>query len=354
MVWLQCLCQLQAGQHPASRPCTWHAVRQPPAATQPSAFSQDQAGGSQEPARGCKRQAPAWSSVEIVDVIEVWGEASNVHDLYSSHRNVAIYSRMADSLATRGHMRTREQVRCKIKDLRQAYSRACPHLRPWTASWRLTPSMTPGGDRPRGRGPRPGHGGGGAGGRREPGAFREPAQDPGPLRNPTEHIACVVRGRGGLHIHSTWDCRVHHPACNSHPHPSQQVHQGPGGVPVAAPAVPGAPAPHPGPLGPGGAAAVEFGGSGGGGPCPRRPPPDPGGQVPAASCTDPCGRPSSRSSSHPFSPSRFPALPVPPAPSSTPALPRRPRTHSATRRESQQDPKPELSLPFLPLLAPSS
>ncbi|XP_075784880.1 uncharacterized protein LOC142829306 [Pelodiscus sinensis] len=111
-------------------------MSQPPAATQPSASSQEQAGGSQEPVQGRKRQAPTWSSTETVDLIEVWGEASNVHDLRTSHRNAAVYSRMAASLATRGHMRTWEQVRCKIKDLRQAYSRAsqpgadldaCPH-----------------------------------------------------------------------------------------------------------------------------------------------------------------------------------------------------------------------------------
>ncbi|XP_075763798.1 uncharacterized protein LOC142819579 [Pelodiscus sinensis] len=53
------------------------------------------------------------------------GEASNVHDLRTSHRNVAVYSCMADSLAARGHMRTREQVCCKIKDLQQSYSKAC-------------------------------------------------------------------------------------------------------------------------------------------------------------------------------------------------------------------------------------
>ncbi|XP_075771795.1 uncharacterized protein LOC142823908 [Pelodiscus sinensis] len=100
-------------------------MSQPPAATQPSPSSRDQAGGSQEPARGRKRWAPAWSSAEIVDLIEVWGEASNIHDLRTSHRNAVVYSRVADSLDTRGHMRTPEQVRCKIKDLRQAYSRAC-------------------------------------------------------------------------------------------------------------------------------------------------------------------------------------------------------------------------------------
>ncbi|XP_075754522.1 uncharacterized protein LOC142818495 [Pelodiscus sinensis] len=112
-------------------------MSQPPKDTQPSTAPQDQPGGSQEPARGRKRRAPAWSSAEIVDLIEVWGEASNVHDLRTSHRNAAVYSRMAASLAARGHQRSREQVRCKIKDLQQSYSRAflpgadleaCPHF----------------------------------------------------------------------------------------------------------------------------------------------------------------------------------------------------------------------------------
>ena len=100
-------------------------MSQPPNDTQPSPSSRDQPGGSQEPARGRKRRAPAWSSAEIVDLIEVWGEASNVHDLRTSHRNAAVYGHMAASLAARGHQRSREQVRCKIKDLRQSYSRAC-------------------------------------------------------------------------------------------------------------------------------------------------------------------------------------------------------------------------------------
>ncbi|XP_075761936.1 uncharacterized protein LOC142819361 [Pelodiscus sinensis] len=100
-------------------------MSQPSEGSQPSTAPHDQPGGSQEPARGRKRRAPAWSSAEIVDLIEVWGEASNVHDLRTSHRNAAVYGRMAASLAARGHQRSREQVRCKIKDLRQSYSRAC-------------------------------------------------------------------------------------------------------------------------------------------------------------------------------------------------------------------------------------
>ncbi|XP_075768763.1 uncharacterized protein LOC142821507 [Pelodiscus sinensis] len=100
-------------------------MSQPPEETQPSPSSRDQPGGSQDPARGRKRRAPAWSSAEIVDLIQVWGEASNVHDLRTSHRNAAVYGRMADSLAARGHQRSWEQAHYKIKDLRQSYFRAC-------------------------------------------------------------------------------------------------------------------------------------------------------------------------------------------------------------------------------------
>ncbi|XP_075783959.1 uncharacterized protein LOC112543565 [Pelodiscus sinensis] len=100
-------------------------MSQPPDNTQPSPSSQDQPGGSQDPARGRKRRAPTWSSAEIVDLIEVWGEASNVHDLRTSHRNAAVYGRMAASLVARGHQRSWEQVRWKINDLRQSYSWAC-------------------------------------------------------------------------------------------------------------------------------------------------------------------------------------------------------------------------------------
>ncbi|XP_075777349.1 zinc finger and SCAN domain-containing protein 29-like [Pelodiscus sinensis] len=206
-------------------------MSQPPDATHPSASPRDQPGGSQEPARGRKRRAPAWSSAEILDLIEVWGEASNVHDLRTSHRNAAVYSRMADSLAARCHQWTQEQVRCKIKVLWQSYSRAClpgadpeacPHFQ---ALDRILGAHAVHAPRvvidPGAEGPildteeeEP-----------EDAESQEPAQDPGLPRNPTHHISCVVRGRGGLHLRSTWDCRAHHPACNSHPCPGQQACQ---------------------------------------------------------------------------------------------------------------------------------
>ncbi|XP_075779185.1 uncharacterized protein LOC142827426 [Pelodiscus sinensis] len=282
---------------------------------------------------------------------------------------MAVYSRMADSLAARGHQRSRDQVRCKIKDLQQSYSRACqpgayleacPHFEaldcilgahavhvPWVV-------IDPGAE-----GPVPDT----EEEEQEDAESQEPAgslprtQDP---RGTPQHNACVVRGRGGLHIRSTWDCRAHHPACNSHPHPGQQACQERGGVPAAAPAVPGSPAPHPGPLGPGGpsAAPAELGGAGGAGPCPQRPRPDPSGQVPASSCSSSCGCPSSRSSSHPCSccpssscpccpcsPSRFLRTPHPSCPTlhthSSPTPP-----HLQCCKMGEPAGPPSLSFPF--------
>ena len=59
-----------------------------------------------------------------MDLIEVWGQAPNVHDLRTRRRNAAVYGRIAAAMASRGHRRTQEQVRIKIKKLRQAYARA--------------------------------------------------------------------------------------------------------------------------------------------------------------------------------------------------------------------------------------
>ncbi|XP_075782144.1 uncharacterized protein LOC142828939 [Pelodiscus sinensis] len=83
-----------------------------------------QSPSTQGPARGRRRRAASWTSAEVMDLIEVWGQAPNVHDLRTRRRNAAVYGRIAAAMATRGHRRTQEQVRIKIKKLRQAYARA--------------------------------------------------------------------------------------------------------------------------------------------------------------------------------------------------------------------------------------
>ncbi|XP_075767326.1 uncharacterized protein LOC142820967 [Pelodiscus sinensis] len=336
-------------------------MSEPPDATQPSP-------SSREPARDRKKRAPVWSSVEIVDLIEVWGEVSNVHDLCTSHRNVAVYSHMADSLATRGHLRTREQVRCKIKDLQQSYSRAClpgadleacPHFQALDcilgahAVHAPRVVIDPGAEGPVPDTEEEEQ-------EQEDTKSQEPAgslpriQDP---RGTPQSTSPVSSEAGEASTSAAPGTAGRTPPCNSHPHPGQQACQEPGGVPAVAPAVPGSPAPHPGPLGPGGpaAAAAEFGGAGEAGLCPQRPPPDPGGQVPASSCTDPCSRPSFHSSSHSCSPSRFLRTPCPSCPTLHTHSPLTP-PHPQCCKTGEPARPPTLSFPFpsSPFPAPSS
>ncbi|XP_075770897.1 uncharacterized protein LOC142823554 [Pelodiscus sinensis] len=89
-----------------------------------SEMSPAQSPSTQGPARGRRRRTASWSSAEVMDLIEVWGQAPNVHDLRTRRRNAAVYGRIAAAMASRGHRRTQEQVRIKIKQLRQAYARA--------------------------------------------------------------------------------------------------------------------------------------------------------------------------------------------------------------------------------------
>lgn len=72
---------------------------------------------SEAPGQGQKR-APSWTSAEILDLIEVWGEVSNLQDLHTRRRNADTYSQMATSLTQKGHTRTLDQVCMKIKELR--------------------------------------------------------------------------------------------------------------------------------------------------------------------------------------------------------------------------------------------
>ena len=58
---------------------------------------------TQGPARGRRWRAPSWSTVEVMDLIEVWGQAPSVHDLCTRRRNVAVYGRIAAAMARKGH-----------------------------------------------------------------------------------------------------------------------------------------------------------------------------------------------------------------------------------------------------------
>lgn len=78
-------------------------MSQSDAAMQPSTVPREQFDSSQAPARGCKRHVPSWPQVEILDLIEVWGDENNLEDLCISYRNVGVSGHMANSLVTRGH-----------------------------------------------------------------------------------------------------------------------------------------------------------------------------------------------------------------------------------------------------------
>ncbi|XP_075772103.1 uncharacterized protein LOC142824234 [Pelodiscus sinensis] len=90
---------------------------------------QDPPGPSSEPSgdptRGSKRRAPSWSGPELKTLLELWGEEEALQALKSRRRNADIYGRMAETLAQKGHYpRTQDQVRSKVKELRQGYVKA--------------------------------------------------------------------------------------------------------------------------------------------------------------------------------------------------------------------------------------
>ncbi|XP_075791311.1 uncharacterized protein LOC142830418 [Pelodiscus sinensis] len=90
---------------------------------------QDPPGPSREPSgdptRGSKCWAPAWSGPELKTLLELWGEEEALQALKSRQQNADIFGRMAEALAQRGHYpRTQDQVRSKVKELRQGYVKA--------------------------------------------------------------------------------------------------------------------------------------------------------------------------------------------------------------------------------------
>ncbi|XP_075783181.1 uncharacterized protein LOC142829124 [Pelodiscus sinensis] len=74
---------------------------------------------------GEKKRAPAWSGTEVLTLLELWGEEEAVQALHTWRRNANIYGRMSQGLADKGHHpRTLQQVRAKVKELRQGYMKA--------------------------------------------------------------------------------------------------------------------------------------------------------------------------------------------------------------------------------------
>ncbi|XP_074853970.1 glutamine amidotransferase-like class 1 domain-containing protein 1 isoform X1 [Carettochelys insculpta] len=87
--------------------------------------SREQPQGSQDPPWGSKRRAPSFSEAEIQALLDLWAKEESLQDPKTRRRNAEIYSRMASALAQQGHPpRSLEQVRSKVKELRQGYARA--------------------------------------------------------------------------------------------------------------------------------------------------------------------------------------------------------------------------------------
>ncbi|XP_074853972.1 glutamine amidotransferase-like class 1 domain-containing protein 1 isoform X2 [Carettochelys insculpta] len=87
--------------------------------------SREQPQGSQDPPWGSKRRAPSFSEAEIQALLDLWAKEESLQDPKTRRRNAEIYSRMASALAQQGHPpRSLEQVRSKVKELRQGWTRA--------------------------------------------------------------------------------------------------------------------------------------------------------------------------------------------------------------------------------------
>ncbi|EMP40852.1 Zinc finger and SCAN domain-containing protein 29 [Chelonia mydas] len=71
-----------------------------------------------------RRQAPACSEREILDLIACWGDESVMAELRSKKRNANTYTKVSRAMTERGYSRDTEQCRTKIKELRQAYQKA--------------------------------------------------------------------------------------------------------------------------------------------------------------------------------------------------------------------------------------
>ncbi|EMP34304.1 Zinc finger and SCAN domain-containing protein 29 [Chelonia mydas] len=71
------------------------------------------------------RQSPVWSNAEVLDRITVWGEEAVQSQLRSSRRNYDTFGQLSRDMMERGHDRDALQCRVKVKELWDAYRKAC-------------------------------------------------------------------------------------------------------------------------------------------------------------------------------------------------------------------------------------
>ncbi|XP_050819369.1 myb/SANT-like DNA-binding domain-containing protein 2 [Gopherus flavomarginatus] len=70
-----------------------------------------------------RKRAPAWTALEVLDLIAIWGEDSVLTELRSKRRNEKPFEKISKAMMQRGHRRDSVQCRVKVKELRQAYQK---------------------------------------------------------------------------------------------------------------------------------------------------------------------------------------------------------------------------------------
>ncbi|EMP35544.1 E3 ubiquitin ligase RNF4, partial [Chelonia mydas] len=71
------------------------------------------------------RRSPVWSNGEVLDLISVCGEEAVQSQLCSSHRNYDTFGQISRAMLERGHDQDALQCRVKVKELQNAYRKAC-------------------------------------------------------------------------------------------------------------------------------------------------------------------------------------------------------------------------------------
>ncbi|XP_050817889.1 myb/SANT-like DNA-binding domain-containing protein 2 [Gopherus flavomarginatus] len=70
-----------------------------------------------------RKNAPAWTAREVLDLIAIWGEDSVLTELRSKRRNGNTFEKISKAMMEEGHTRDSVQCRVKVKELRQAYQK---------------------------------------------------------------------------------------------------------------------------------------------------------------------------------------------------------------------------------------
>ncbi|XP_053875412.1 uncharacterized protein LOC128832239 [Malaclemys terrapin pileata] len=71
------------------------------------------------------RRAPVWSNGELLDLSSVWGEEAVQSQLRCSRMNYDTFGQISRDMLERGHDQDAVQCRVKVKELRNAYHKAC-------------------------------------------------------------------------------------------------------------------------------------------------------------------------------------------------------------------------------------